>query len=280
MSSSKRLRHRRVYYRAAVEKRARHQLKDALKSLRSRCLPSRQAPPGADDLHRAMLAMTFWPSNDELTELDLRVKELALIDREKVPNPLWKAFELVNKRWPGFRLIRRLDALVSRARNLLNETGESDLTWVRREARGSGERASEAKRFLADLRTLQKNPKVAAKIKWEQYERFLSTPGLNKRVQLWCGDHAASRRVVCYARALEMIVDDERLQPFRDQAEPLLTWIAPLGNPAYLDILSRDDFFKLIAERAAVHLLQERAERNRAQGRDRQKRFRARKITR
>ena len=67
--------------------------------------------------------------------------------------------------------------------------------WVRREACGSGERVLEAKKFLADLRRIQKDPKTAAKIKWEHYERFLSKRGVNKGVQLWCGD--GRRGVLC-----------------------------------------------------------------------------------
>jgi len=259
---------------------AKRQLPNTLKILETKCTGPRQAPAGAIDLARAILRMTFWPRSDDLSALDSSVETLARSNREKVPKPLWKAFELVNQRWPGFRLIHRLDALVSRARNLLKEAGESDLMWVRREARGSGERALEAKKFLADLRRIQKDPKTAAKIKWEHYERFLSKPGLKKGVQLWCGDHAASAGVVCYARALEMIVDDEYRKRFLDDTEPLLRWIAQLGNPAYSDVLKRDDFIEGIAKLQAERAAGECVEHKRAQARERQRRFRARKITR
>jgi hypothetical protein len=270
----------RVYYRAAVKKPAKQQLQDALSMLVNRCMPPRQAPPGTDDLHRAMMKMTIWPASDLLAALDSSIKRLAMLDREKVPEPLWKAFELVNRRWPGFGLIRCLDGLVSRARKLLEEAGESDLTSVRREARDSGEGASEAKRFLADLREFQKDPRTAAKIEWLRYKRFLFGPGLNKRVQLWCGDETASLRVRYYARALEIIVDDDLREPLRNNARPLLEWIAHLRNPAYSDVLRWDDFMRWVAERNARQAAEERAERERRQGRERQRRFRARKITR
>jgi len=101
----------RVYYRAAVEKRAKQQLRDALSRLERQCLPPQQVSAGTDDLHRAMMQMTWWPSRDVLAGLDSSVRELAMLDREKTPKPLWKAFKLVNQRWPGFRLIRRLSAV-------------------------------------------------------------------------------------------------------------------------------------------------------------------------
>ena len=144
---------RRVAERAA-KARAKEELRRTLSILETKCTGPRQTPAGTSDLVRAMLRMTFWPSSDDLLRLDSSVKTLSLSDRKKVPEPLWKAFKLVNQRWPRFGLVRRLDALVLRARRLLSEAGDSDLTWVRREARGSGEGALEAKNFLADLRDI------------------------------------------------------------------------------------------------------------------------------
>ena len=203
-----------------------------------------------------------------------------MLEREKVPKPLWKAFKLVNQRWQGYRLVSRLDALVSRAGKLLGEAGESDLILVRRKAEGSGERALEAKRFLADLRTIKKDSKEAAKITWQNYEHFLFQPGGNKRVQLACGDAAASPRVKCYSRALEIIVDDERREPSRNKARPLLEWIARVGNPAYSDVLKWDDFIKWVAQRSAKNAEEERARHRRENVRERQRRHRKDKISR
>ena len=152
--------------------------------------------------------------------------------------------------------------------------------WVRREARGSGERVLEAKKFLADLRRIQKDPKTAAKIKWEHYERFLSRRGFNKGVQVWCGDHPASAGVVCYARALEMIVDDEYHRRLLDDAEPLLRWIACLGNLAYSEVLKWADFMEWVEERLAKDAAEKRLEHKRAQARQRLRDFRSRKIAR
>jgi len=93
---------RRVYYRAATERRAKAELRSALTKLENNCLPPRRAATGTDDFQRAMLNMTFWPSADVLIAMDSSVETLAMLEREKVPKPLWKAFKLVNQRWPGY----------------------------------------------------------------------------------------------------------------------------------------------------------------------------------
>jgi hypothetical protein len=269
----------RVSQRAA-RWRVKKQLHDTLNILETKCTPFREAPVEASELARAILRMPSWPSLDDLLALDSNVRTLALLDRKKVPEPLWKAFKLVDRRWPGFGLVRRLNALVARARKLLSEAGESDLTMVRREAFGSGERASEAKRFLADVRAIQKHPRTAAKIDWPSYNRFLFAPGPDKRVGLWCGDSPAAPRVTCYARALEMIVGDEYRQRLLDDARDLLVWIACLGNPAYSDGLKPDAFMEWMAQRVTQDAAREHVERKRAQVRRRQERFRDRKISR
>ena len=84
---------------------------------------------------------------------------------------------------------------------------------------------------------------------------------------------------MCYARALEIIVDDEHRKPLRDKASPSLEWIARVGNPAYSDVLEWNDFMKWMAERQAERAAEESAESKRKQGRERQRRLRARKIT-
>jgi hypothetical protein len=264
----------------AAKWRAKEELRDALRILETNCAGPRQAPAGASDLVRAILKMTLWPSWDDLLRLDSSVKTLSRPGGKKLSQPLWKAFEGVDKRWRRFRLIRRLDALVSRARKLLDEAAESDLRSVCREARGNGERASEAKRFLADLRRIQKEPKAASKIQWCRYRQFLSRLGDNKGFRLRCGDSAASERVICYARALEIIVDDENRKELLNKAEPLLRWILFLGNPDYADVLKRDDFMEWAAQQRAERASDERAEHARKLGRVRVRRFRARKITR
>src|SRR5262249_7322210 len=137
----------------------------------------------------------------------------------------------------------------------------------------------EAKRFLADLRRIQKKPKAVLKIQWSRYKHFLFRSGHHKGF-LRCGDFPASPHVICYARALEIIVDDENRKKLLDKAEPLLRWILLLGNPDYADVLRRDDFMEWAAERRAQRTPDDRAEYKRKLGRERLRRFRARKITR
>jgi hypothetical protein len=243
-------------------------------------MPERQIAAETDDFHRAMTLKTSWPSTGVLIDLDSSVRRLAMCDREKLPEPLWKAFEHVNKRWPGFQLIRRLNGLVSRARKLLEEAGESDLTRLLREVRGSGQCVLEVMSFLLDLRSIEKDSKKAAKITWQKYEHFLFHASVKKRIQLACGDAPASPRVTCYSRALEIILDDHRRKPLRDEARSLLEWIANLGNVAYSDVLKSDEFAMWAAAVKTWRAAEENAERKRKQGRERQRRLRARKISR
>jgi len=269
---------RRFYLRAALGGR-RTRLQDALRAIERKCYP-RKPSDNADSFHRAMAQMIFWPAKDELSELDSAVLSLALTERKKSPTPRWKAYVLVDQRWPGYCLVSRLNALILRARNLLEEAGESGLTRLRREAEGSGERVSEARGFLAHLRAIKKNIKEAAKITWQDYQHLLFQPGVSKRTQLACGDSPASLRVLCYSRALEIIVDHEVREPLRDKARPLLEWIARVGNPAYSDLLKWDDFAKWMAEHDRERAEAERAQHKRAQDRERQRRYRKGKISR
>ena len=136
------------------------------------------------------------------------------------------------------------------------------------------------KSFSPILEEFRKTQRRRQRSKWEHYERFLSRRGVNKGVQLWCGDHPASAGVVYYARALEMIVDDEYHRRLLDDAEPLLRWIACLENPAYSDVLKWADFMEWVEERLAKDAADKRLEHKRAQARQRLRRFRSRKIAR
>src|SRR5438067_268924 len=117
---------RRVYLRTAFGgARGRRRLQDALRGIERKCYLPLKAPGDADELHRAMAQMIFWPSKSELDQLDSAVERLATIERKRQLSPLWKAYVLVNDRWPGSRLVPRVNALISRARERLNEAGNS-----------------------------------------------------------------------------------------------------------------------------------------------------------
>jgi hypothetical protein len=296
----------RVYRRAASAahfRSAKAELRGALRALEHKCLPPKQHiqtsglnqakkqvrlwPSGelvaelSAEVYEALKQRTSWPPAELLAELDSSVCTLVLLDHKKVPKPLWRAFELVSQRWPGSRLISRLNALVLRARKLLEEAGESDLARVRREAEGSGERAADANAFLVDLRRIMKDRRAAAKVEWKRYEQFLFQPPGNMRVELWSKLPAPSA-VKCYARALEVIVDDQLREPAREEARPVLEWIAGLGNPAYSDAVKwgEDEYAKWVVERTALVDSAERKRRKLEKTRARVKRHRERKFSR
>jgi hypothetical protein len=96
-----------------LRRQSRDRLVKTLHDLRGCCLPPIPSREGEDT--------TIWPSETDLRELDLAVLDLAMFERENPPTPFWKAYELVNKRSPGIRLISKLNALVNRASQRLKE---------------------------------------------------------------------------------------------------------------------------------------------------------------
>src|SRR5205814_7051148 len=59
-------------------------------------------------------------------ELDSAVSALAVITRRKHPTSNWKAYKCVNKRWQKYHLVSRVEKLVRRARERLQEEDEMD----------------------------------------------------------------------------------------------------------------------------------------------------------
>jgi hypothetical protein len=102
-----------------------------LSALEGTCLPP---PPDMEG------SMTVWPDGWRLGQLDSAVFALAVMAREKLPGSQWNAYKWVNKRWPRFHLVSRVEKLVRRARARLQEETEIDRkrTWppdrCRREA--------------------------------------------------------------------------------------------------------------------------------------------------
>jgi hypothetical protein len=214
----------------------RDSLLKALRALEGKCWPPRGAltkseaervwrggTEGRVDLDRAMagMTMTLWPSRDELSELDFAVILLATTERKKLIPP-WKAYAVVNRRWPGIRLVARVEALVRRADKLLKD-GESGFRRLKREADAGG---PEAIRLRKDLQAFNEGSKNPSAIKWQDYQR--------------------DRK--CYLRALELIVDELHHQPLLERALPLLKWVAFLGNPAFSDVLTFDDLTRRAGE--------------------------------
>jgi hypothetical protein len=97
------------------------QLSILLRVLEKTCLP----PTEADQ------STTIWPSARHLAELDSAVVALAIIERKKWPSLPWKGYKWVNKRWQKYRLVSRVEKLVRRARERLQEETEMDrqIAW-------------------------------------------------------------------------------------------------------------------------------------------------------
>lgn len=71
--------------------------------------------------------IVVWPSRDLLLQVQDDVLVLALLERKSPIIPVWRAFEQVNKRAPTLRLVRRVNDLISRAIERLDETPQSEL---------------------------------------------------------------------------------------------------------------------------------------------------------
>ena len=199
---------------------------------------------------RSVCQTALWPSEKELFPLDRAVRDLAMTQRKKLLLG-WEAYELVNKRWPKLRLVKRLNLLVERARDRLKDAGKSELKRIRREA---FEGAPKAKRLLEHLESIQVDTNETAKIDWQDYKQLLFKPGSYRLAcdapepQLPRSGFSYNRASIsepsrerCYARALEILTDDLRYQPLRDKAQPLLNWIAIRDNPDYDDVLKEND---------------------------------------
>jgi hypothetical protein len=218
-----------------------------------------------------------WPSDALLHELDFSVEGLARMELKRpitVHTPYWKAYEWVNKREPGIRLIPRVKDLVGRADKLLRDAGEPELVRLRRKASGG---APEAQRLVKALEAIQEDASKAGKIDWNDYEGLLFSGSDNKPVQLACGDLPASSRVRCYARALEILTDDLRYRPLRDKSLPLLVWLSGTRSP-HAEMLKHDYRMQYCDDYIARHLTDAIKARQREQWRERQTRRRHKKL--
>jgi hypothetical protein len=257
---------------------AKQQLARAISSLKRTCVPWRNAPEIMDRLFLAMSGMVFWPSKEELDELDSAVTRLAFVERSKAMAPRWKAYKLVNDRMAGFRLVNNVDALIARAHRLLQDEQQSNRTKFA-ELCGptiTGEEHSPLLRsFLADLGKIRRRSTEVAKIDWRKYEQLLSAS--NKPIRLACGDFPASARVICYSHALEVIVEAFCCTNEASiKSKPLIEWVASLGNPKYAALLRFDPLAESDAKRAREFVIKEKKTRARTKTRERQRRHRKR----
>jgi hypothetical protein len=121
--------------------------------------------------------LVHWPSHRELSDLRHAIRDLAMTQRKKETFKTawtWKAYELVNKRWPKLRLVKRINELVERARHWLKEANATELSRIRIDA-STG--APKAKRLLEDLEAIQEDANNAAEIDWQDYKELLFQQG-------------------------------------------------------------------------------------------------------
>jgi len=243
----------------------RENLRKALRALEDKCLTPRGTlttseavrlwnnNEGDADFHRRALEgkVTFWPLEDDLRKVTHAVIELAVIWRKKLITPVsppWKAFQVVDARLPSMRLVSRVEALVKRADKVLKDAGGSGIERLRREADAGDREAIRLRNDLNDLLAFQKDPSKAPGIKWQDNETDIK----------------------CYARSLRLIVDELRWQPLLERAQPLLSWIARLGNPDFLDLLRFDDVTERATTRRAIENVAQIVKRKRGQAKQRQ----------
>src|SRR5262249_13054403 len=125
---------------------------------------------------------TVWPSREFLQSLENHVMLLIATQRKKPPSPVWKAFQLLNRRMPLLRLVLRVNNLVKRARDLLAEAGESALEKLVRQDR------EDAQGLVRDIGRLEERLSNAKAIDWTQHENVLKRVSGTGGLQLSCGD--------------------------------------------------------------------------------------------
>jgi hypothetical protein len=266
----------RAYCRATTSRqRAKALLTGTLERLSVYCQEPDSQAKGATDSVRAMKQFTFWPRADLLQLLEDSVTFLVGVERKKPPRPLWKAFQLLDKRMPSLRLVLRVDNLVKRAKDRLTESGESVLSKLQRQARA---RNLNTRSLLRDIELLRNNLSAGKTIDWAQHEKVLAQFSPTGTVELACSDStAASQNVRCYARALELIVDDNQREPQREKSKLFVCWLLRIGHPAAKDLEAFN--YGAASEAASENRLLDgmKTRREHEKARQRDKRYRARK---
>jgi hypothetical protein len=211
---------------------------------------------------------TSWPSSELLQSLEDGIKLLVAEQRKK---PLsWKTFQRLDKRMPRLRLALRVDNLVKRARDRFEEAGQPALSELKRQAERGDEGARNLLRDIAAVNDFQAAPK---KIDWIQHEKVLAQFSRIRSVEPSYG-RSAPLEVRCYARTLELLVDDYRREPLRTRSKPLLEWIARIGHPNAKNLLAFDYATERQIERKARGSQEEKALRQREKGRERTRKHR------
>jgi RNA polymerase sigma factor (sigma-70 family) len=201
-------------------RRARRRLSDALERLSLYCQAPEPQAKMATELHEAMKQWTWWPQNDLLKQIKDSVLILASTERKKPEWRPWKAFELVDRRNPGPRLIKRIGELVERARERFTESNFSDLEALSAD--------KDALKLLRDIDRIKENVSDAKAIDWAQHKDILSRFTDDGPLVHIDGNDAS---LACYARVLELIIAHRKWEKLRKESEALVFWLLEIGYP-------------------------------------------------
>lgn len=211
--------------RGVERARTKQELISILEKLAFYCQEPDAQAKGAGDLAKAMKQFTFWPTKELLQRLDRCVWFLVRSGERLELLVTWKAFRRVDKRMPSLLLVLRVNNLVKRAVARLKESGRSALAEL------SWEQGKAARDLLEDIARVRENLSAAEIIDWAQHELVLLRFSRASSVELACGKNTASQEVRCYARALELIVDHDKREPLRREAEALVGWLLEIRHP-------------------------------------------------
>lgn len=241
----------------AARKATKERLALHLEKLAGYCKSSQEAWPG-----------TTWPDGVFLQSLENHVMVLIATERKKRPSPAWKVFQLLDRRMPKLLLVKRVDNLVKRARDRLDEAAQYPLSKLQQQAERGDENA---RKLLRDITAIRDGRGAAKKIDWTEHERALAQFSRTRSVEPAYG-RSAPLEFRCYARALELIVDDWRRKPLKSW--PLTEWTTRIGHPDAKSLLAFDDPTGFIIEEGTWR--EESALRRREKVRERVRRHRER----
>jgi RNA polymerase sigma-70 factor (ECF subfamily) len=128
----------------------------------------------------------------------------------------------VNKRNRKLHLVDHVNDLVSRARERFAELGWSkleELSWKEDEG---------ARKLLRDIRRVRQNLSAAKTIDWAQHKGILSKLSDEEHFAHSSGNDIA---LACYARVLELIVEEPKWEKLREQSQALVFWLLKIGHP-------------------------------------------------
>jgi hypothetical protein len=185
-----------------------------------------------------------WPTGDILRDLEERVIFLLATERKKRPSPSWKAFELLDKRMPSLRLVLRVNNLFKRAYERLAKAGESPMSKLSRQG-DAGDQGAE--RLVNDLYRIKNALGTPERIDWTQHERALAQFSPTRTVEPAYG-RSAQLKCRCYARALELVLDDYHRDPLRKESLPLIRWALGIGYPGATSLGAFDHIAAFIVE--------------------------------